>query len=184
MPRQKWKNKAGTREYYAWRSMKRRCLSPKDQAWRNYGGRGISVCEKWLKSYDAFFEDMGSCPDGHSLDRIDVEKGYSPENCRWADIHIQSNNRRNNVVIKFEGRSQTMSQWAKELGLQTDTLFRRLQRMPPEKALTSENLVEKNKSPLIHGTRIGYEGYKCRCDLCRAFNTQRHRDFLNKKSKS
>lgn len=181
MPRQKWSNPSGTREYYAWRGMRHRCTSPKSAAWHNYGARGITVCDKWANDYDAFFADMGPCPVGMTLDRIDPEKGYAPENCRWADWVTQGNNKRTNVKIEYCGDVKTIAQWARHFGLKTDTLFKRLQRMPPERAFTTENLVEKNAMPLIHGTRVGYEKHNCRCVDCRAFNARRHREYMRKK---
>lgn len=178
MPRTKWANPTATREYFAWRSMRHRCLNKMNPAWHNYGGRGITVCEKWVNDYDAFYADMGPCAVGLSLDRIDPEKGYFAENCRWADWETQSNNKRTSVKIEYDGQVKTMLQWAKSFGLSNDTLFKRLKRMPPEKAFTSENLVEKNATPLTHGTRTGYEKYGCRCAECRAYNAKRHREYM------
>jgi hypothetical protein len=182
MPREKWKARSGSREYFAWRSMRNRCTSTKNASWHNYGGRGIKVCERWAHDFDAFLDDMGPCPEGYSLDRINVNGHYEPENCRWASWKTQSNNKRTNVNIEFNGRTQTIAEWAREIGLKVDTLFKRLQRMGPELALTSENLVEKNASPLIHGTRVGYERFGCRCEECRAYNAKRHREYMAKRS--
>ena len=170
----KWKNKAGTKEYYAWRNMRRRCGNPNDPAWQSYGGRGIFVCERWVDDYDAFRDDMGACPDGLTLDRIDSNKGYSPENCRWVDWKTQLNNKRCNVWIEHNGKRMTASQWAEHLNIGTDTLHRRLNiyKMPIDKALRSGSLVQ----PWRHGTRYGYE-QGCKCQDCKGAHAKRHREM-------
>lgn len=83
-------------EYRAWNLMKRRCYNCNDISYKNYGGRGIKVCKRWRDSFANFLEDMGKKPKGFSLDRINHDKDYCPENCRWADWWTQQRNRTNN----------------------------------------------------------------------------------------
>lgn len=104
-------------EFRTWSEMLSRCYNPKVKNYKNYGGRGIGVCDKWRNSFEAFYQDMGNKPAGKSIDRIDNEKGYSPDNCRWATSEEQANNKRSNVFISISGKRKTLAQWGRELGL-------------------------------------------------------------------
>lgn len=86
-------------EYRAWNLMKRRCLNKNTKEYSNYGGRGIKICDRWINCFSNFLEDMGKKPKGHSLDRINPNGDYSPENCRWADWWDQERNRRDSRTI-------------------------------------------------------------------------------------
>lgn len=107
-----------TSEYGIWSKMKARCNNPNGSSWQHYGGRGIKVCDRWLNSFEAFLEDMGLRPSkGYSIERIDVNLGYAPENCRWATTKEQMNNKRNNIMIEWKGQTKTVSQWSEIVGL-------------------------------------------------------------------
>ena len=103
--------------YDVWCSMVQRCHNPECEAFPGYGGRGITVCLEWRLSVAKFIEDMGPRPKGTEIERIDNNKGYYPGNCRWATRIEQCNNKRNNRVITWKGKTQSASQWAKELGI-------------------------------------------------------------------
>lgn len=128
---------SNSRTYWVWASMKARCLNPKSQGYKLYGGRGIKVCDRWLNSYEAFLADMGEVPLGRSIERDDVNGNYEPNNCRWATTLEQMNNRRSNVIVEFNGRRQNISQWAREMRVSRALIGNRLRAgWPVEKALT------------------------------------------------
>ena len=107
--------------YRTWYGMVARCQNPKAQGYHYYGGRGITVCDRWLESFENFYADMGERPSPkHSIDRIDVDGPYSPENCRWATWEEQANNKRNTVWIEFQGERLSAAQWRKRLGVVSD----------------------------------------------------------------
>lgn len=119
-----------TNEYKSWISMKRRCLKPLDKKYHLYGGRGISICERWMK-YENFLMDMGRKPEGTSLDRIDVNGNYEPGNCRWATDIMQCNNTRRNRRITFNGETHTIMEWSRISGVNRETLRYRINRGVP-----------------------------------------------------
>ena len=119
--------KYGTRAYWTWSTMKARCENPKNKKYHRYGSRGITVCHDWLK-FANFYRDMGDPPDGMSIDRIDNDKGYFLENCRWATQAEQGNNKSTNVVITLDGITKTMSQWAFEKGINVQTVHARVKK--------------------------------------------------------
>lgn len=92
-----------TKIYKVWKQMRRRCLQTKDKDFHNYGGRGITICDRWLTSFPAFREDMGNPPEKHTIDRINVNGNYSPDNCRWALQKTQSRNTRKNKKVLYCG---------------------------------------------------------------------------------
>jgi hypothetical protein len=118
---------ANNLEYNIWQSMKQRCYDSNHKAYNHYGGRGIAMCEEWRTDFWKFLEDMGKRPSKlHSIDRINVNGNYEPDNCRWATMKEQQNNRRNNVLLTYNNKTQTQAQWANELGISEKTISSRL----------------------------------------------------------
>lgn len=110
--------------YSTWVRMWQRCTNPKNERWASYGGRGISVCERWLK-FENFLADMGKKPKERSIDRINNDLGYSPDNCRWATSDEQMNNTSRVRLLTAHGKTQSLTQWAKELGIPYMTIVKR-----------------------------------------------------------
>lgn len=131
--------KASSPVYRIWRSMMDRCHLPTSHAYARYGGRGIVVCGRW-QVFNNFYADMGDKPDGLSLERIDNEGPYSPENVCWASTKDQANNRRSNRFIEFNGETKTLAQWADYAGVKLGTLWSRLKRgIPMGEALVNRD---------------------------------------------
>jgi len=117
--------------------MKQRCNNPNFKYYSDYGGRGIKVCDRWLK-FENFLADMGERPDGRTIERIDNDKGYSIENCRWATRIENANNKRNNRMITVDGETDTISNWCRRIGINKGTVKSRVYRLgwSYEKAIT------------------------------------------------
>lgn len=125
--------------YRAWNMMRERCHNPRCSSYRYYGAKGITVCDSWRKSFAAFYADMGDRPEGHSIDRIDSNGNYTPENCRWATPAEQSANSSRVNQITHDGITMNMTQWSAKAGLATATVRERMQRlgMTFEEAITA-----------------------------------------------
>lgn len=106
-----------TATYSSWLTMRRRCYDKAFRDYETYGKRGITVCDRWVNSFENFLEDMGPRPRGRTLDRIDNSKGYCADNCRWATHRTQMNNTRGNKYLTYGGKTQSMADWVRELGL-------------------------------------------------------------------
>ncbi len=117
-----------TREYRTWKNMKTRCFNQNNSEFKNYGARGISVCERWRNSFGNFLEDMGECPPGLTLERVNNSGNYKPSNCRWATRKEQNRNSRRNRLLTVDGVTRCVSEWAELLNLPSSTIRMRLRR--------------------------------------------------------
>jgi len=114
-----------TLTYSTWYNMKSRCKNPHTPMYNHYGGRGISVCERW-QNFDNFLADMGERPAGTTIERINNDKGYEPGNCRWATMKEQSHNQRDNNLLTFKDQTFCLTEWAEKLSISPQTLRKRV----------------------------------------------------------
>ena len=117
-----------TATYTTWASMLNRCCNPNHKSFYNYGGRGITVCDRWMESFENFLDDMGERPANLTLERKNNESGYSKSNCRWATKTEQSRNRRTAVFIELSGISLMAEEWSRRLGIKVMTIWSRSMR--------------------------------------------------------
>lgn len=116
-----------SKEYNAWGNIKSRCSNPNRADYKNYGGRGIKICDRWMNSFENFLADIGRAPSQkHSIERKDNDGNYEPNNAFWATKDQQSNNKRTNVVISYNGKTQTLTQWCRELNVDYDSMQARI----------------------------------------------------------
>jgi len=121
---------SNTKMYQVWKGIKQRCNNKNNKAYKNYGGRGIEMCKKWFDNFEIFYKDMEEkYKKGLTLDRIDNNKGYFKENCRWTTMEDQGNNKRNNVLITYKGETKTLKWWSIYLGINYNTLFSRITKL-------------------------------------------------------
>ncbi len=118
--------KATTKTYKIWCAIKKRCLDKNHDNYKYYGGRGIKVCDRWLNSFESFIEDMGPCPVGMTIERIDNNGNYEPDNCKWATRKEQARNRTDNRWIEYNGKKMILADWAKEIGITSSCLSMRI----------------------------------------------------------
>ncbi len=148
-------NMTGSRIYSTWQNMIRRCTDPNNKSYLDYGARGITVCDRW-KEFENFYQDMGEPPDPKfTLDRIDNNSPYSPENCRWASREQQARNTRANHFISWDGQTKTVAEWAedsslKSLGISASLLSHRLRK--------GWDVASAMKTPSLPGKMITYQG--------------------------
>jgi len=131
-------NRCNTQTYRSWKGMIQRCTNPNNHKYQRYGGRGIKVCDEW-KTFVGFLKDMGDCPEGYQIDRINNDGNYNKDNCRWADIQTQARNRSNNRNIRMNGQTKTMAEWCDNLSISPNMVRMRLHRgWEANEALTKE----------------------------------------------
>ena len=136
-----------SRTYAAWQNMLRRC-GPSGADFKNYAARGITVCNRWATSFDAFLADMGEAPTKMTLERIENNRGYEPDNCRWATRKDQSLNTRRNRILEIDGVSKPLTQWSEESGVKPQTIHSRIDRgIPPKEAVFSGHYKSGPKGP-------------------------------------
>jgi hypothetical protein len=111
--------------YNSWHTMMQRCGNPNNPQFKDYGERGITVCERW-KTFKNFLTDMGVRPEGLTLDRKDNNKGYTPDNCKWSTKQEQQRNMRSNNVWELDGQRKTVAEWAEQLGMKRHSLYMRV----------------------------------------------------------
>lgn len=137
---------SGSREYNSWSGMHTRVNCEGIPGYEYYGGRGIEVCERW-RSFELFYADMGPAPEGCSIDRINNNGNYCPENCRWATRIEQQNNMSNNVILEIDGETKTLSQWATISGVNHSVIRHRIKRkMNPREAVFTPTRKRRKKN--------------------------------------
>ncbi len=139
-------------EYKIWIGMKTRCYKSNTISYKNYGGRGIQVCDKWIdkdRGFFNFYNDLGKRPSlGYSLERIDVNGNYCPENCKWATRKEQSRNKRNSILITYNDKTQCLKDWSKETGIHYNTVFYRLFRGWPISKVFTHPIQSSQSRPI------------------------------------
>lgn len=146
------------KEYRIWTHIKERCYNPNSMAFKDYGARGIAVCARWKNSYAEFLKDMGRCPQGLQIDRIDNSGNYEPGNCRWADRFIQSDNRRSVIHITHSGIRLNLKAWSRKLGIPYLRLYGRyvLRGWSFEDSITKPVGKQARVALRPHLERVGY----------------------------
>lgn len=116
---------SGSPTYSVWKAMRARCRNSRTTSFKDYGGRGITVCDRWHR-FENFLADMGKRPEGHQIDRINNDGNYEPGNCRWTSRKEQNRNKRNTLFFTVGGETKSLSEWAERIGMTRDALTQRL----------------------------------------------------------
>jgi len=149
--------------YNIWRGIKQRCLNPSSSHFNRYGGRGITICEQWRDSFEQFLNDMGVPNDGQTIDRINNELGYFPENCRWATRKEQSNNISTNHKLTYKGQTLNIAQWAELKGMPYNTLRERIVKgWDIDRAINTKPRTAENRTGLALGAKASSIARKAR----------------------
>lgn len=141
--------------------MIRRCTDRQYTSYHNYGGRGIKVCDRWLESFENFLNDIGERPSKeHSIDRINNDGDYKPDNCRWATAKEQGRNKRNNFIVSYKGVEKPLSEWCEHLGLVYRDVYVKIKR--GSTIIDAFENLNKHKTKILLDTKTGvyYEGLK------------------------
>lgn len=123
-------NQSHSRLYFIWQNMKDRCTNQNNKNYKNYGGRGIEVCDDWLKSFDSFslWAKETGYKDNLTIDRINVNGNYEPNNCRWLTKREQQSNKTNNVKLTYDNETHNITEWANILGISRNNIYQRIKR--------------------------------------------------------
>lgn len=185
------------RLYNIWSGMVRRCEDPKRERYKNYGGRGIKVCDTWRNDFESFV--LWALSNGYSdnltIDRIDVDGDYNPDNCRWSNMKEQANNKKNNVLIEINGQTKTVAQWSDHIGISRDVVYKWVGRYGEEYAIKQIlNFVASGEYTKVTKKKLNcsmcgieYEGGwggngRHLCPNCRKIeNRRRSREHMKKK---
>lgn len=144
-----------TREYYVWKAARSRCYNPRNKGFDHYGGRGITMCDEWRDDVQAFLRDMGPRPSPkHSIERIDNDGPYSPDNCRWGTRVEQASNTTRNNQVTLNGETHTLTEWARRFGVKLSTIYARLDRgWTMQRAITTPSATKERPMSINGVTR-------------------------------
>ncbi len=131
-----------TKEHDTWCDIKKRCGNPNNSHYESYGGRGIKVCDRWRESFENFYADMGSCPKGFSIERVNVNGNYEPSNCKWISMKDQMKNLQKSRYLEYNGKRMIMADWARDFGIRPNDIAYRLKKQ------SFESLARYYTSPL------------------------------------
>lgn len=139
----------GTRIYGIWCGIRQRCTNPNAKFFSYYGGRGIKVCDRWLDSFENFLADMGEPQAGYTLDRVNNEGNYEPNNCKWVTRKEQASNTRRNRNITYKGVTLNVTQWSKKTSIPSNTIITRLENGWTEEDALTTHIVKERREVLI-----------------------------------